>query len=214
MKRKQCLLLPLLVLSGLILFTGCEKDAVTDRANSVAPVRLIERAGVGLETLISVADLDVTVAPRSMGGYSATAKGKGTIPSGEYAGWKFHIDISAHYSGTGTNTLETGSALVKIRGEQYVSVVDPLLSSFCCGEGGLQMDGSDWVFWMYGQVNHSTAPDPHNHLFAGLATTAGTMNMTILDQSGTVVEQADPPHDPGIGEVWGFDAQSVDVVAD
>jgi hypothetical protein len=38
--------------------------------------------------------------------------------------------------------------------------------------------------------------------------------MNIADQTGTVVEQATPPHDPGIGLLIGFDAQQVDVVED
>jgi hypothetical protein len=76
------------------------------------------------------------------------------------------------------------------------------------------MSDGEWVFSMFGQVVHTTTSPDHNHLFAGLATTAGTMNMNIADQSGTVVELADPPHDPGIGLLVGFDAQRVDVTAD
>lgn len=191
---------------------GCEKSPVTVLTEDATPA--IQRANIGLADLIDLADVEVNVTPRSMGGYTAEARGRGTIPGGEYAGWKFHINISAHYSGVGNMTLESGSALVRLRGERFVSVMDPALQSFCCGEGDLVMDGEGWVFSMYGQVSHTTASPPHNHLFAAAATTAGSMNMTILDQSGTVVEQADPPHDPGIGEIFGFEAQNVDVIPD
>jgi hypothetical protein len=149
-----------------------------------------------------------------MGGYSATARGKGTIPAGEYAGQKFQINLEAHYSGEGIGTLESGSALVKIRGERFVSTMDAFLQSFCCGEGDLIVFEGEWIFTMFGQVIHTTASEPHNHLFAGLASTAGTMNMNIHDQSNSVVIPVDPPHDPGIGLIEGFAAQRVEVVAD
>jgi hypothetical protein len=58
----------------------------------------------------------------------------------------------------------------------------------------------------------TTADDPHNHLFAALANeNSGTMNMTIADQTGTVVEPTDPPHDPGIGAIIDFDANYIRV---
>jgi hypothetical protein len=101
--------------------------------------------------------------------------------------------------------------VVTIRGERFESVNDPFLFSFCCGEGDLMLDGSDYVFTMFGQVNHITADEPHNHLFAGLAHTAGTMNMNIADQTGSVVIPATTPHDPGIGLIEDFDAQYVRV---
>jgi len=193
--------------------TGCEKDSAFTEGPGKA-IEKITRAEIGLQDLIANADLSVTVTPRSMGGYNAEARGKGTIPGGEYAGWKFQINIEGHYSGAGMYTLESGSALVKMRGERFVSTMDPLLQSFCCGEGHLLMVDGEWVFSMFGQVVHTTASPPHNHLFAGLASTAGTMNMNIADQTGTVVELATPPHDPGIGLITGFDAQRVRVIAD
>jgi len=204
---RSAMLVLLLCIFGL---SGCEKLEITKSPQN--ELSKFQRPNIGFEELINLSDVTVTISPRSRGGYLARARGKGTIPSGEYAGRKFQIMISAHYSGEGTETLESGSALVRIRGERFVSVMDPLLQSFCCGEGGIARAGADWVFWMYGQVNHSTASPHHNHLFAAAATTEGTMNMNIQDQSGTVVEQADPPHDPGINEVFGFDAQHVRVV--
>jgi hypothetical protein len=206
---RYAILVALLCVFGL---SGCEKSDITNTPQEKVPK--FQRPNIGFEELINLSDVSVTVLPRSTGGYSAEARGRGTIPSGEYAGWKFQITISAHYSGEGNGTLESGSALVKMRGERFVSVVDPFLQSFCCGEGDIVMVGTDWVFSVYGQVSHSTASPPHNHLFAAAATTAGTMNMNIQDQSDTVVEQADPPHDPGIGEIFGFDAHRVEVIPD
>jgi hypothetical protein len=37
-------------------------------------------------------------------------------------------------------------------------------------------------------VRYTTATIPHQHLFAGLASTDNTMNMNIEDQTGTVVD--------------------------
>ena len=80
-----------------------------------------------------------------------------------------------------------------------------------------QLDGYDYELQdpavLFGE-RHTTAPEPHNHLFAGLATTAGTMNMNIVDQSGSVVDPADPPHNPGIGLLEGFHALHVTVSED
>ena len=119
--------------------------------------------------------------------------------------------MSATYSGLGLETLTEGQTVIKIRDERFESVMDPLLQSFCCGEGHLQLIDDEYEFVMFGQVNHLTASEPHNHLFAGFATTAGTMNMNIADQTGTVVDPIVPPHDPGIGLIIGFIAQHVDV---
>lgn len=171
------------------------------------------RLDIGLDQLIGDADLEVVVTPRSTG-YTAEARGRGTIPSGEYAGWKFQITIAGHYTGIGNGTLDAGSAMIRMRGERFESVMDPLLQSFCCGEGDLIMVDGEWIFSMFGQVVHATADEPHNHLFAGLGTTTGTMNMNIADQSGTVVDPVDPPHDPGIGLLVGFEALRVEVVPD
>ncbi len=193
-------------------FSGCEKDHALERTAPAHETQLI-RPDIGLQDLIKNADLTVTVTERSPG-YHAEAKGKGVIPSGEYAGWHFQIRIEGNYSAIDTGTLISGSALVKMRSERFESTMDPALQSFCCGEGGLLMLDGDWIFYMYGQVIHTTASPPHNHLFAALANSNGTMNMNIVDQSGTIVIPADPPHDPGIGLLEGFSAQHVNVTED
>jgi hypothetical protein len=53
-----------------------------------------------------------------------------------------------------------------------------------------------------------TAGEPHNHLFAGLASTAGSKNMNIVDQSGSVVRPIHPMI-PALAWIDGFDAQFV-----
>jgi len=151
-----------------------------------------------LELTEHLKESKVTIATRSHG-YIAKAVGHGVIPAGEYAGDHFNVRITGNYSGVGNNVLTSGTAVVRIRGERFESTIDPLLQSFCCGEGDLLDMGTHWEFTMFGQVIHSTAADPHNHLFAGFGSTLGTMNMNVADQSGTVVEPTDPPHDPGIG---------------
>lgn len=195
-------------LFSLILSTGCDKTEL--RTDAFQPSGESHRLDIGLDALLEKAEITVSVAPRSPG-YFAEARGNGTIPAGEYAGQKFHIVIEGYYSDIGLETLESGEALVKIRSQRFESVMDPLLQSFCCGEGHLQLVDGEYVFTMFGQVNHSTAAEPHNHLFAGLASTAGFMNMNIEDQSGTVVIPADPPHDPEIGLIEGFEAVYVRV---
>lgn len=189
----------------LCLLVSCEKTSLVQK-NTDKP----ERLEIGFDELIKNAEISTTVTLRSHG-YVAEARGKGIIPSGEYAGQRFQITLEATYSGIGMETLIDGEALVRIRGERFESVSDPLLQSFCCGEGHLEVVEDEYIFTVYGQVIHVTADEPHNHLFAGLASTAGTMNMNIADQTGTVVEQIDPPHDPGIGLIEGFDAQYVRV---
>lgn len=191
---------------------ACQKESTVNEINSNTR-QTTHRLDIGFEQLVRNADMEVIVTPRSTG-YTAEARGKGTVPSGEYAGWKFQITLEGHYSGIGNGTLDSGSALVRMRRERFESTMDPLLQSFCCGEGDLVLLDGEWIFSMFGQVVHTTATEPHNHLFAGLATTAGTMNMNIADQSGTVVDPVDPPHDPGIGLLVGFDAQRVEVIPD
>ena len=139
--------------------------------------------------------------------YVGTARGHGIIPAGEYAGQHFNVSLRAEYSGPGLETLVSGKATVSIQGDKYKSVNDPLLQSFCCGEGHLMDLGTHWEFSMFGQVVH----DGHNHLFAGLGSTDGTMNMNIADQSGTVVIPAVPPHDPGIGLILDIPSPSARV---
>ena len=193
-----------------ILFMGCDQASFTD-VPQPKPNADVQRADIGIEELLKSTNFEVKITPR-IGGYTATASGKGTIPAGEYAGWKFKVDIEGHYSGIGMYTLESGSALVKIRGERFVSTMDPDLVSFCCGEGHLMEFEGDLIFTMYGQVIHTTADEVHNHLFAGLGSTAGTMNMNIVDQTGSVV---DPiiPHDPGVGLILDIPADT-EVVED
>lgn len=209
MKIKNALTIPMLGSFFLVVFlAGCEKTSIWEISQTTNTES--QRLDIGLEDLLRNAEVVVTVTPRSHG-YVAEARGRGVIPAGEYAGQRFLITMEATYSGIGMETLTEGQALVRIRTERFESVMDPLLQSFCCGEGHLQIIDDEYVFTMFGQVIHSTAEEPHNHLFAGLATTAGTMNMNIADQTGSVVEQADPPHDPGIGLIEGFDALYVRV---
>ena len=190
----------------MILFAGCEKEALQKPGQKISNNH---RLDIGFNDLIKDAEIDVNITPRSHG-YIAEARGRGVIPSGEYAGQRFQIVMEGNYSDIGFETLTSGEVVVMIRGERFESVYDTLLQSFCCGEGRLMVEDGEYVFTMYGQVNHTT-PGPHNHLFAGLATTAGTMNMNIADQTGTIVEPSTPPHDPGIGLIENFDAQYVRV---
>lgn len=211
MKTKTVLLslIPLLLAQFVIfILAGCEKSSLQTvyKEQEDHPRRL----DIGFEELIRNAEINVAVTPRSHG-YVAEARGRGTIPSGEYAGQRFQILLRGNYSDIGTETLISGEALVTIRGERFESVVDTLVRSFCCGEGHLEFVDGEYIFVVYGQVEHGTAVEPHRHLFAGLATTAGTMNMNIADQTGTIVDPVIPPHDPGIGEVFDFDAQYVRV---
>lgn len=199
----------LCALSCVLMLWSCEHDSAIIHADK-GNAHLTDRAGIGYDMLLEAADMTAHVTPRTHGGYSAEARGRGVIPSGEYAGWRFQIRITGEYSGIGPETLESGTAVVKMRGERFESTMVPP-QSFCCGEGYLLLEDGEWLFTVFGQVVHATADPPHNHLFAGLATTAGTMNMNIADQDSTIVVQADPPHNPGIGLIEGFDAQRVTV---
>lgn len=189
-----------LLLLGILVFAaalpGCEKDAIIHGD----PMKQIpsQRIDIGWDELLQHADVTVKITPRSHG-YTALARGRGTIPSGEYMGQRFQVTLEANYSALGLETLIDGQAEVMIRGDRFESVMDTLLQSFCCGEGHLEFIEDEYVFTVYGQVQHTTDVGLHNHLFAGLASTAGWMNMNIADQTGSVVEPADPPHDPGIG---------------
>lgn len=201
------MLMILSICAGLTFFGCTDTSLDTTQFEQKPPVGKLD---IGLDALIQLSDLYVTVTPRSHG-YLAEARGKGIIPAGEYGGHHFQITLEGLYTDIGLGMLESGSALVKIRGERFLSVEDPLLQSFCCGEGDLLLTDGEWIFTMYGQVVHTTAPEPHNHLFAGLARESGTMNMNIADQTGTVVIPAVPPHDPGIGLIIGFDTQKFEV---
>ena len=164
-------------------------------------------------TLGQIEDTKVTV--RSHGsGYHAKARCSGFIPAGEYAGQRFIVTIEGEYSGLGPATLVTGAAEVRIRGERYVSVYSEELISFCCGEGYIAFDGTNYEFTVYGQVEHVTADMPHNHLFAGFGSTLGTMNFNVADQTGTITEPelgGPPAHDPGIGLINDIPARPVTV---
>lgn len=146
-------------------------------------------------------------------GYIARAVGTGIIPDGEYTGHRFVIGYSGLYSGIGTQTLVSGTARINIQGNIFQSIEDPLLQSFCCDEGDLTFDGDDYTFTLFGQVEHSTEVGLHNHLFAGLGSTSGYFNLNIENQTGTVVDQASPPHDPNIGLLVELPSRSVRVSA-
>lgn len=210
--KPQCSANPLMLLFNALffamMFSACEKPSFNDVISEqrINPHRL----DIGFDELIKNAEINVTVTPRSHG-YVAEARGRGTIPAGEYAGQRFQIVMEANYSDIGLETLVSGDAVVTIRSDRFESVMDTLLQSFCCGEGHLEIVDGEYVFTVYGQVTHNTPGGPHNHLFAGLATTAGTLNMNIADQTGSVVEQSIPPHDPGIGLILDIAAQYVRV---
>jgi hypothetical protein len=125
------------------------------------------------------------------------ASGSGTIPSGEYAGQTYSITIKGEYAEFGDGTLIIGEAIVQIGEEVFESVVNPVLNSFCCGEGSIFAD----QFHMNGQVRHvGAAYTIHNHLFGASVRPDGLLCMNIVDQSGTIAKPL-LPHDPGIGYI-------------
>ena len=74
--------------------------------------------------------------------------------------------------------------------------------------------GTHYEFTVFGQVEHATAPETHNHLFAGFGSTLGLMNFNVADQTGTVTEPepgGPAPHDPGIGLINDIPAHPVTV---
>lgn len=162
---------------------------------------LIRRLLVGVSILFLV---PVAVVGQTIIGQ---ASGNGTIPSGEYAGQSCDVSIRGEYSDFGFGTLITGEATVVIGTEIFVSIVSPdvdTFQSFCCGEGHVYAT----EFSVYGQVRHTTAAIPHNHLFAASGTSDGqVMCFNIADQSGTVVTPIDPPHNPGVGLICDIPAQ-------
>jgi hypothetical protein len=199
------------------MFLSCHQD----NPNPVKPEKIdlkqkAEINGTLLDAIISNGNFkDAEVTVRSHGsGYHARAKCKGSIPAGEYAGHRFSVEITGEYSGLGPETLVSGSALVKIRSERFESVISMDLNSFCCGEGYILDLGSHYEFVVFGQVEHSTDPIPHNHLFAGLGSTLGFMNFNVEDQTGSITEppsDGPPPHDPGIGLIIDIPARPVTV---
>ena len=195
-------------------FFSCSKDELQPsspgkpkitRANAT-PLDDITTLGIFENATITVRAID--------SGYIAHAKCSGFIPSGEYAGQRFTVTIDGEYSGLGPATLVSGSAQVKIRSERFESVYSEDLVSFCCGEGYILNMGDHYVFTVFGQVDHNTASSPHNHLFAGLGSTLGTMNFNVVDQTGSITEPepgGPAPHDPGIGLIIDIPAHPVTV---
>ena len=207
------------VLAMVMLLSSCYQDnlqSVSPEKSKIARINATEMSEI--LRLGEIEDLEVTVQSESRisgSGYHAKAKGRGIIPTGEYAGQRFNVTIQALYSGLGSGTLVSGSAKVKIRGEKFESVNSVGLASFCCGEGDIYDLGSDFEFTVYGQVEHVTAPTVHNHLFAGFGSTLGTMNFNVADQTGSVTEPGPggpPPHDPGIGLIIDIPAHPVSVM--
>ena len=200
----------LIVLS--LVISSCNKDDLQSVETGKSQItRANITASDDISNLGQIHDMSVTV--RSIGsGYIAHARCTGFIPSGEYAGNRFIVTIDGEYSGLGPETLVTGSASVKIRGERFESVYSEDLVSFCCGEGYILDMGTYFEFAVFGQVAHTTASLPHNHLFAGLGSTLGTMNFNVEDQTGTITEVVgEPPHDPGIGLILDIPAHPVTV---
>ncbi|MDX1408983.1 MAG: hypothetical protein R3330_12635 [Saprospiraceae bacterium] len=198
----------ILLVTVLAAFSGCHleqpREPVQAETERVSPF-----SDITIEELLSGIEMtEVDVVQRAPSPYYiATAKGSGTIPGGEFAGDHFTVSIRGEYAAPGFMTLVGGEATVKVQGEKFTSISDPLLQSFCCGEGSLYDLGTHWEFTVFGQVVHSG----HNHLFAGFGSTQGTMNMNVADQTGTVVEPAVPPHDPGIGLIEGIPSPSAKV---
>src|SRR5688500_10278057 len=124
------------ILAFSMFVTSCEKSSLQENLNVNSTEH--QRLDIGFSDLINSAQINVNVTPRSHG-YVAEARGRGVIPSGEYAGQRFQISMEGNYSDIGFETLISGEVVVTIRGERFESVNDPFLQSFCCGEGHLQI---------------------------------------------------------------------------
>lgn len=188
----KCRIFLLSILGSTIIFAGCQEKS------SLSPESDQSEQGSSLFRVSPVPGSPLFMVSPVRG----SAKAKGIIPSGEYAGQRFKIKVSGDYSGIGPASLINGSAVITIGAERFDSIVSPAFGtfdSFCCGEGATTDDGSAQTFTVFGQVRHVTAAVPHNHLFAAFGSTEGTMNFNIVDQSGTIVTPTVPPHDPGIG---------------
>lgn len=200
------------ILLSLLFLFSCEKaDIAVQGPDLITRANAFEHMTDLSVLMDNVKDVEVEITTHSSG-YDALARGKGVIPTGEYAGHRFKVVISAHYSGVGLETLVTGEATVQIRSQKFesVEICDPGFESFCNGEGSLWDYGTHWEFTLFGQVEHLRASTPHNHLFAGLGSTAGTMNFNIVDQTGTVTEiPGGPNHDPNIGLIEDIPAKPV-----
>ena len=206
----------LIALCCLLFLVSCENSDIAQPVPDVLTKANAFEHSIDLAVLLeNIDDVEVAISTRSTG-YDALAKGKGVIPAGEYAGHHFNVTISGYYSGLGANTLVTGEATVKIRSQHFASfeICDSGFESFCNGEGSLMNspDGTEMEFTVYGQVEHLRASTPHNHLFAGFASTAGTMNFNVVNQSGSVTEHpVGPNHDPDIGLLENLPAKPVKV---
>jgi len=199
------------VLFGILLFSSCDKADITEHASEIVTrANAMEHSIDLVPFLENMDEVEVTISTRSSG-YDALAKGHGTVPTGQYAGHHFTVAISAFYSAVGIATLVSGEATVRIRSQHFesVEICAPPFASFCSGEGSLWDLGTHWEFDVYGQVEHLRAATPHNHLFAGFGSTAGTMNFNILNQTGSVTDHGGPNHDPDIGLIEEIQAQPV-----
>lgn len=197
-----------------MVFNSCDQDNAINVPTEKS--KIARTNATPLEAVLTLGEFEKTnVTVRTHGsGYHAKAKGKGFIPSGEYAGQRFSVTIEGEYAGLGPATLVSGSAEVEIRSERFESVNSVELFSFCCGEGYINDMGTHFEFAVFGQVVHVTSGSPHNHLFAGFGTTLGTMNFNVADQTGSITEPAPggpPPHDPGIGLIIEIPAHPVTV---
>ena len=202
-----------LFILGLV-FYSCTQDNVQPQSQVKSKIARINATPLGEISTFGEFD-EVAVTVRAIDtGYIARARSTGFIPSGEYAGNRFVVTIEGEYSGLGPGTLVSGTAEVRIRGEKFESVTSIELVSFCCGEGYINDLGTHYEFVVFGQVEHVTAPVPHNHLFAGYGSTLGLMNFNVADQTGTITEPepgGPPAHDPGIGLINDIPAHPVTV---
>ncbi len=142
---------------------------------------------------------------------AAVSSGPVTVTSGEYAGQKMTVWLQGEYSGYGNSTLITGNATITIGKEVFAAdlSLDPAWQSLCCGSGDVFPPGDPAMtqFWMWGQVRHTTAAVPHNHLFGGGVVDPGLLIIDILDQTNTTAAPPIIPHDPGIGRMEAIPTQ-------
>jgi len=199
----------ILFVLGLV-FSSCNQDELQPGATGKPKITRAKATPFDDVSNLGLVQSSKVTVREITSGYIAQAKCTGVIPSGEYAGQRFIVSIYGEYSGLGPGTLVFGSAVVKIRSERFESVYSEELVSFCCGEGYILDMGTHYEFVVFGQVEHNT----HNHLFAGLGSTLGTMNFNVADQTGSITEPepgGPPPHDPGIGLIIDIKAHPVTV---
>lgn len=111
-----------------VISLSCQKNEISPDQNQHKPSP--ERVDIGLEELLTGADVVVNVSQSSRAVYQAIARARGTVPAGEYAGRRFIIQIEATYSDVGLETLIAGRASVRIGPENYVSVTSPDFDTF------------------------------------------------------------------------------------